>query len=93
MRGLLAAALLTASSCVPYLHQHLLAPQPARLGAEVAGNEPWHQLPTPAGKTVVAVYKFRDQTGQYRLLENGASFSTVAAPPLATVRPTKLNRA
>lgn len=31
----------------------------------------------PAGKTVVAVYKFRDQTGQYRLQENGASFSTV----------------
>ncbi|AMR27710.1 hypothetical protein A0257_11795 [Hymenobacter psoromatis] len=76
-RGLLAAALLTASSCVPYLHQHLLAPQPARLGAEVAGNEPWHQLPAPAGKTVVAVYKFRDQTGQYRLQDNGTSFSTV----------------
>ncbi|GAB3635528.1 hypothetical protein GCM10027422_11180 [Hymenobacter arcticus] len=76
-RGLVAAALLTSSSCVPYLHQHLLAPQRARLGAEVAGNELWNQLPTPAGKTIVAVYKFRDQTGQYRLMENGASFSTV----------------
>jgi curli production assembly/transport component CsgG len=69
--------LLLASSCAPYLHQHLLTPQRARLGAEVAGNELWRQLPTPAGKTIVAVYKFRDQTGQYRLLENGASFSTV----------------
>ncbi len=77
VRVLLGAALLTASSCVPYLHQHLLAPQRARLGAEVAGNELWRQLPAPAGKTIVAVYKFRDQTGQYRLLENGASFSTV----------------
>lgn len=70
-------ALLMGSSCVPYLHQHLLTPQRARLGAEVAGNELWHQLPTPAGKTIVAVYKFRDQTGQYRLQENGTSFSTV----------------
>ena len=70
-------ALLLASSCAPYLHQHLLTPQRARLGAEVAGNEMWQKLPTPAGKTIVAVYKFRDQTGQYRLQENGASFSTV----------------
>ena len=70
-------ALLLASSCAPYLHQHLLAPQRARLGAEVAGNELWRQLPAPVGKTIVAVYKFRDQTGQYRLQENGASFSTV----------------
>jgi curli production assembly/transport component CsgG len=70
-------ALLLASSCAPYLHQHLLTPQRARLGAEVSGNELWHHLPTPAGKTIVAVYKFRDQTGQYRLQENGASFSTV----------------
>ena len=75
-----AVALLTlalASSCAPYLHQHMLTPQRARLGAEVAGNELWRQLPAPAGKTIVAVYKFRDQTGQYRLQENGASFSTV----------------
>jgi curli production assembly/transport component CsgG len=70
-------ALLLASSCAPYLHQHLLTTQRARLGAEVAGNELWQKLPTPAGKTIVAVYKFRDQTGQYRLQENGASFSTV----------------
>ena len=78
LAGVLAVlALLLASSCAPYLHQHLLAPQRARLGAEVAGNELWRQLPTPAGKTIVAVYKFRDQTGQYRLQENGSSFSTV----------------
>ncbi|QKG54783.1 curli production assembly/transport component CsgG [Hymenobacter sp. BRD67] len=62
---------------MPYLHQHMLTPQPARLGAEIAGNELWHRLPSPVGKTIVAVYKFRDQTGQYRLLETGASFSTV----------------
>ncbi|MGI4761948.1 MAG: CsgG/HfaB family protein [Janthinobacterium lividum] len=78
LAGMMAVlALLLASSCAPYLHQHLLTPQRARLGAEVAGNELWRQLPAPAGKTIVAVYKFRDQTGQYRLQENGAGFSTV----------------
>lgn len=33
-------------------------------------------LPAPKDKIVVGVYKFRDQTGQYKALENGASWST-----------------
>lgn len=33
-------------------------------------------LPTPKEKIVVGVYKFRDQTGQYKSIENGASWST-----------------
>lgn len=33
-------------------------------------------LPPPVEPVVVAVYKFRDQTGQYRPSENGSSFST-----------------
>ena len=33
-------------------------------------------LPKPANPLVAAVYKFRDQTGQYRPQENGAGFST-----------------
>ena len=62
--------------CIPYMHQHLLTPQPARLGAELNRNEVWQQLPTPRERTVVAVYKFRDQTGQYKPQANGSSFST-----------------
>jgi len=58
------------------MHQHLLAPQPARLGAELNRNEHWRQLPAPRERTVVAVYKFRDQTGQYKPQTNGSSFST-----------------
>ncbi len=65
--------------CVPYLHQHPLAPQPARLGAEIGRNATWQQLPAPRERTVVAVYKFRDQTGQYKPQTSGASFSTAVS--------------
>ncbi len=33
-------------------------------------------LPPPKEKIVVGVYKFRDQTGQYKAAENGSSWST-----------------
>jgi curli production assembly/transport component CsgG len=76
-RGFVLVLLLSwMGGCVPYMHQHLLAPQPARLGAELNRNEHWRQLPAPQERTVVAVYKFRDQTGQYKPQTNGSSFST-----------------
>lgn len=34
------------------------------------------KLPVPKDKIVVGVYKFRDQTGQYKAADNGASWST-----------------
>lgn len=34
------------------------------------------KLPAPKEKIVVGVYKFRDQTGQYKAADNGASWST-----------------
>ncbi len=34
------------------------------------------KLPLPKDKIVVGVYKFRDQTGQYKAADNGASWST-----------------
>lgn len=72
-------------ACTPYLHQHLLATQPARLGAEVAANSHWRDLPAAKTKSVVAVYKFRDQTGQYKPQENGASFSTAVTQGATTI--------
>ncbi|MCI1188104.1 curli production assembly/transport component CsgG [Hymenobacter sp. DH14] len=73
------------AACTPYLHQHLLATQPARLGAEIAANSLWRGLPAPKTKSVVAVYKFRDQTGQYKPQENGASFSTAVTQGATTI--------
>lgn len=83
----LAAGLLLAGlgACTPYLYQHPLAPQPARLGAELRTPAQWGNLPAPLRKTVVAVYKFRDQTGQYKPQENGASFSTAVTQGATTV--------
>ena len=82
-----ALALLPAllAACTPYLHQHLLATQPARLGAEIAANSMWRELPAAKTKSVVAVYKFRDQTGQYKPQENGASFSTAVTQGATTI--------
>ncbi|RPD47787.1 curli production assembly/transport component CsgG [Hymenobacter sediminis] len=74
-RGLLFALALGLSGCAPYLHQPI-ADERARLGAEIQGNATLRSLPEPKERIVVAVYKFRDQTGQYKPTENGASFST-----------------
>ena len=79
------ALLLALPACTPYLHQHMLATQPARLGAEVAANTHWRTLPLPKTKSVVAVYKFRDQTGQYKQLEAGSSFSTAITQGATTI--------
>ncbi len=34
------------------------------------------ELPAPEDKIVIGVYKFKDQTGQYKLAENGSNWST-----------------
>jgi curli production assembly/transport component CsgG len=85
VRQLAAGLLLGLGACTPYLYQHPLKSQPARLGAELRTPTQWGNLPTPLRKTVVAVYKFRDQTGQYKPQENGASFSTAVTQGATTV--------
>ena len=64
-----------ATACAPFFHQSF-APEKARLGADVDGNRALYQLPPPRERIVAAVYKFRDQTGQYKPSQNGSSFST-----------------
>ncbi|MBN8623101.1 MAG: outer membrane beta-barrel protein [Flavobacteriales bacterium] len=34
------------------------------------------ELPAPEDKIVIGVYKFKDQTGQYKMAENGSNWST-----------------
>ncbi|WP_157547518.1 CsgG/HfaB family protein [Hymenobacter sp. DG25A] len=63
------------ASCAPYFHQPF-ASTPARLGAELRANSDFKSLPAAQQRVVVAVYKFRDQTGQYKPSANGSSFST-----------------
>ena len=62
-------------ACSPYFHQPL-GPQKAQLGPETPMKKELLKLPEPKEKIVVAVYKFRDQTGQYKPSETGANWST-----------------
>jgi curli production assembly/transport component CsgG len=49
---------------------------PATLGYETIVHKDLVRLPKPKGKIVVAVYNFRDQSGQYRFSETTSTFST-----------------
>lgn len=87
-RTLTAVVLLLAAvlgGCAPYLHQSFMNTDPARLGAEINGNDVWRTLPPVRQRVVVAVYKFRDQTGQYKPQTNGASFSTAVTQGATSV--------
>ncbi|QLC65505.1 CsgG/HfaB family protein [Flavobacterium sp. LPB0248] len=50
--------------------------QKAVLGEGTPATSLLKDLPKPKQQVVVGVYKFRDQTGQYKPQENGSSFST-----------------
>lgn len=50
--------------------------QEARLGAESPTHKTLVSLPPPDEQIVAAVYRFRDQTGQYKASEIGTNFST-----------------
>ena len=66
---------MTIISCSPYFYQPF-GNREARLGPETEMKKELLDLPAPKEPIVVAVYKFRDQTGQYKASEVGASWST-----------------
>lgn len=72
------------TACGPYMHQ-TLAPRRAVLGPESPGKRILLDLPKPQEKIVTAVYKFRDQTGQYKPSETGASWSTAVTQGATTI--------
>ncbi|WP_136795392.1 MULTISPECIES: CsgG/HfaB family protein [Desulfosediminicola] len=49
---------------------------PAQLGFKTRASEDLLNLPKPKGKVIIAVYKFSDQTGQYKPHPTSTSFST-----------------
>jgi len=67
--------LILLQGCSQYLSQPLRVSK-ARLGAETPQYKELVSLPDPKEKIVAAVYKFRDQTGQYKDTEVGSSWST-----------------
>lgn len=67
--------IITLFGCGTYFNQPL-DNQKARLGEDTRISKSLTNLPLPKKKTVVGVYNFRDQTGQFKPTENGSTFST-----------------
>jgi curli biogenesis system outer membrane secretion channel CsgG len=63
------------SSCSAYLNQPV-GVQKAVYGADTPATSLLAKLPKPKEQVVVGVYKFKDQTGQYKSTELGSTFST-----------------
>jgi len=63
------------SGCGAYFNQPT-GVEKAILGEGTPATSLLKDLPKPKEQVVVGVYKFRDQTGQYKPQENGSSFST-----------------
>ena len=57
----------------------------ARLGEESKVTTALKDLPLPAEPVVVGVYKFRDQTGQYKPTDAGNTFSTAITQGATTI--------
>ncbi len=81
---LIFSGLIIVSSCAPYLKQPMQTSE-ARLGPPSSAYEELTSLPAPKTKIVAAVYKFRDQTGQYKLTESGSSWSTAVTQGATTI--------
>lgn len=72
------------AACGSYMHQPLRTRR-AVLGQETPAKKVLLELPEAKEKIVVAVYKFRDQTGQYKASETGANWSTAVTQGATTI--------
>lgn len=75
-------SLLICSGCASNLS---LVTVPATLGYVSSVHNDLKALPPPARKIVVAVYKFRDQTGQYKYHPTVTTFSTAVTQGATTM--------
>ncbi len=70
--------------CGTYFNQPI-AIQNARIGEDTNVTETLRDFPPPVEPVVVGVYKFRDQTGQYKPTESGNTFSTAVTQGATTI--------
>ncbi len=63
------------SSCAAYFNQPV-GIEKAIYGENTPATSSLLKLPKPKEPVVVGVYKFKDQTGQYKAIEQGSTFST-----------------
>jgi len=72
------------SSCGSYFNQPV-SQQKARTGEVSPMTEKLRTLPLPEEPIVVGVYNFKDQTGQYKNVEMGSTFSTAVSQGATTM--------
>jgi curli production assembly/transport component CsgG len=80
----MASIFLTLNSCGTYFNQPL-DQAPARIGEYSKSTNLLTDLPRAAEPVEVAVYNFSDQTGQYKAIENGSTFSTAVTQGATTI--------
>lgn len=61
------------------------SPEKSTLGENTQYTTELKNLPLPKEKIVIGVYKFRDQTGQYKPAENGNNWSTAVPQGTTTI--------
>jgi len=72
------------SGCGAYFNQPIQQ-QEARIGEITSRTNVLKDFPLPQEPVVVGVYNFRDQTGQYKSLETGSTFSTAVSQGATTM--------
>lgn len=77
-------SLIFLAACGTYISQPMNV-QEARLGPVTPEYQELKQLPEPIEAIPVAVYKFRDQTGQYKPSEMGNNWSTAITQGATTI--------
>jgi curli production assembly/transport component CsgG len=81
---LLIVLVISLSGCGAYWNQPT-GPQQARISEVTEATRDLRALPPPTERIAVGVYNFRDQTGQYKNLENISSFSTAVTQGATTI--------
>ncbi len=76
MRILWVLVLLVLAGCSPRFARPFDVEAARTAAPRTAATDLLEAVPRPVDPVVVAVYRFRDQTGQYRALENLSTFST-----------------
>lgn len=72
------------SGCGTYFNQPITI-ESARIGEDTEVTKTLRDFPSPKEPVVVGVYKFRDQTGQYKPTESGNTFSTAVTQGATTI--------
>jgi len=78
-------SLVSLQSCGVFFNPPTGIEEHSVIGEITASEKDFKKLPAPQDPIVVGVYKFRDQTGQYKASNMGANWSTAVPQGLTTI--------